>query len=55
MARCRDVEVNYRGVCRGCDCPSIIQPVCGDDGKNYANSCEAQCHGALVTHDFLCG
>ena len=41
MARCANVEVNYRGVCRGCHCPDIIQPVCGDDGHVYANSCEA--------------
>ncbi len=55
MARCEDVEVNYDGVCRGCNCPLIIQPVCGDDGVTYDNSCTANCHGALVTHGYICG
>ena len=55
MMECEGVERNYRGVCRGCDCPNIVQPVCGDDGVTYANSCEANCHNALVVNNYACG
>jgi len=28
-----------------CKCPNTKKPVCGDDGKSYANSCLAKCEG----------
>ena len=28
-----------------CNCPNAQQSVCGNDGKEYVNSCFAQCAG----------
>lgn len=28
-----------------CYCMKIYRPVCGADGMNYGNSCEAECQG----------
>ena len=28
-----------------CICPEIFDPVCGDDGMQYSNSCFAECEG----------
>ena len=35
-------------------CPAVAQPVCGCDGKNYSNLCEAQKAGAVVDKGGLC-
>ncbi len=36
-----------------CQCMKIFMPVCAD-GRNYGNSCEAECHGAKTWTDGSC-
>ena len=33
------------GTTQGCVCITAYEPVCGDDGITYSNSCEAECAG----------
>jgi hypothetical protein len=44
------------GVCRARPqiCPNVVIPVCGCDGKTYANACEAARAGASVAHQGAC-
>lgn len=37
-----------------CYCMKIFKPVCGADGKNYGNSCEAECQGNKTWKDGNC-
>lgn len=37
-----------------CYCMKIFQPVCAD-GRNYGNSCEAECHGNKTWTEGPCG
>ncbi|HSN82196.1 MAG TPA: hypothetical protein VLS88_06430 [Polyangiales bacterium] len=37
-----------------CNCPGVFEPVCGGDGRNYINACEASCAGAGVRHEGYC-
>jgi hypothetical protein len=37
-----------------CDCPGVFEPVCGGDGRNYINACEAACAGVGIQHDGYC-
>ncbi len=36
-----------------CQCMKIFLPVCAD-GRNYGNSCEAECHGAKAWTEGSC-
>jgi hypothetical protein len=48
---------DHFGVCRARpeQCPQHIMPVCGCDGKDYNNSCEAARAGFDVAHAGKCG
>jgi len=37
-----------------CNCPGVFEPVCGGDGRNYINACEAACAGVGVRHEGYC-
>lgn len=37
-----------------CLCPGLFEPVCGADGRNYINTCEAGCAGVSIQHPGYC-
>ena len=37
-----------------CNCPGVFEPVCGGDGRNYINACEAACAGVGIPHRGFC-
>nr|2KMO_A Chain A, Leech-derived tryptase inhibitor C [Hirudo medicinalis]2KMP_A Chain A, Leech-derived tryptase inhibitor C [Hirudo medicinalis]2KMQ_A Chain A, Leech-derived tryptase inhibitor C [Hirudo medicinalis]2KMR_A Chain A, Leech-derived tryptase inhibitor C [Hirudo medicinalis] len=37
-----------------CACPKILKPVCGSDGRTYANSCIARCNGVSIKSEGSC-
>ena len=37
-----------------CNCPGVFEPVCGGDGRNYINACEAACAGVGIGHEGFC-
>ncbi len=45
-----------QGVCRPRPevCPLVVAPVCGCDGRDYGNECEAQGGGTDVAHEGVC-
>jgi hypothetical protein len=54
---CRVTAPGAGGVCtkRPQMCPMIYQPVCGEDGKTYPNTCHAGRVGVNVVHGGACG
>lgn len=39
----------------GCICPENVDPVCGEDGKTYNNSCAMDCRNVDERHAGACG
>ena len=37
-----------------CNCPGVFEPVCGGDGRNYINACEAACADVGIRHEGYC-
>jgi len=37
-----------------CNCPGVFEPVCGGDGRNYINACEAACAGVGIRYSGYC-
>ena len=52
--RCDGVRAKHFGECEDCQCPNIISPVCGEDGRTYDNSCQANCYETLVVYEGRC-
>lgn len=37
-----------------CQCTAVFWPVCGHDGRSYANTCISRCAGVIVQHNGAC-
>ena len=40
--------------CRACQCPEVLEPVCGSDSVTYDNACLAECNGIYVFDNGSC-
>ncbi|EFN59707.1 hypothetical protein CHLNCDRAFT_133265 [Chlorella variabilis] len=52
VVKCKDNVRGPTGGARGCSCIELWAPVCGADGKVYANACKARC--AKVSAKYKC-
>ncbi len=37
-----------------CSCDDVYEPVCGENGQTYGNSCESECQGVGIAHEGEC-
>eukprot|EP00095_Tigriopus_kingsejongensis_P004435 maker-scaffold227_size249015-snap-gene-0.14 protein:Tk04435 transcript:maker-scaffold227_size249015-snap-gene-0.14-mRNA-1 annotation:"upf0464 protein c15orf44" len=37
-----------------CPCPAVYRPICGNDGNDYGNDCQAECKGIAVSCEGIC-
>ena len=48
------VEGRCQPVDEPCQCDDVFDPVCGEDGVEYGNECEARCAQAIVAYEGEC-
>ncbi|TRY70765.1 hypothetical protein TCAL_08242 [Tigriopus californicus] len=50
----QDRDVVSEAELSGCPCIALYQPVCGENGQSYSNSCVAECNDVTVQCEGKC-
>jgi hypothetical protein len=51
---CKGTDIKYYGKCKDCNCPEILNEVCGVDGNTFMNKCFADCQNVKVLRNGKC-